>query len=240
MASRVGLIVALVLVSAVVAASTAARQPPTGTAIYVVRADMRLCPSPLCGGYWVAIANGARTRCADGLRYPRCYVARAVDAMSSTLAGIAEGSLVRGAMDLGRDDLGELVAAAVFVPCRTSGGQRAASTASRTPASAACGRRASRWRATQVNGSTRTPVSGVDLEAASATATRGRPRSRGAAHEERPPGARPLRTQRGRRSRLPRAAALPQSAAASRLSTSQASLTSSSVVRKLPIARRST
>ncbi len=54
MASRVGLVAALVLVSAVVATSTAARQPPTGTAIYVVRVDKRLCPSPLCGGYWVA------------------------------------------------------------------------------------------------------------------------------------------------------------------------------------------
>ena len=34
---------------------------------YIVRADPRLCPSPLCGGYWVALANGARTRCADGV-----------------------------------------------------------------------------------------------------------------------------------------------------------------------------
>lgn len=116
MASRVGLVATLVLVSAVVATSTAARQPPAGTAIYVVRVDKRLCPSPLCGGYWVAIANGARTRCADGLRYPRCYVARAVDTASKEVDGIAEGSLVRGALDLGRDDLGELVATAVLAP----------------------------------------------------------------------------------------------------------------------------
>ena len=170
MASRVGLIVALVLVSAVVAASTAARQPPAGTAIYVVRADMRLCPSPQCGGYWVAIANGARTRCADGLRYPRCYVARAVDSMSKQVAGIAEGSLVRGAMDLGRNDLGELVATAVFVPsghASVTGGYYRVTDAGIRCVRAPC----FSWRATQVNGSTRTPVSDVDLEAASATAT---------------------------------------------------------------------
>ena len=122
MASRVGLVAALILVSAVAAASTAARQAPTGTAIYVVRVDKRLCPSPLCGGYWVAIANGARTRCANGLRYPQCYAARAVDTAGRPLASIPEGSLARGAIDLGRDDLGELAVSAVFAP---AGGTRA-------------------------------------------------------------------------------------------------------------------
>ena len=169
MASRVGLVAALVLVSAVVATSTAAHQPPTGTAIYVVRVDKRLCPSPLCGGYWVAIANGARTRCADGLRYPQCYVARAVDSADKQLGSIAEGALVRGAIDLGRDDLGELVAAAVFAPAGraavTGGYYRIADTGMRC-VRAPC----FSWRATQVNGSTRTPVSGIDLEAANATA----------------------------------------------------------------------
>ena len=116
MASRVGLVAALALVSAVVATSTAARPPPKGTAIYVVRVDKRLCPSPLCGGYWVAIANGARTRCANGLRYPQCYVARAVNASGTQLDDSAEGSLVLGAMDLGHDDLGELGVSAVYAP----------------------------------------------------------------------------------------------------------------------------
>lgn len=168
MASRVGLVAALVLVSAVVATSTHARQPPTGTAIYVVRVDMRLCPSPLCGGYWVAIVNGARTRCADGLRYPRCYVARAVDSARQQLGGIAEGSLVRGAMDLGRDDLGELAATAVFAPAgraAVAGGYYRVTDTGIRCVRAPC----FSWRATQVNGATRTPVSGVDLEAANAT-----------------------------------------------------------------------
>ena len=116
MASRVGLVAVLVLVSAVVATSTAARQPPTVTAIYVVRVDKRLCPSPMCGGYWLAIANGARTRCANGLRYPQCYVARATDFRGKPLDSIEEGSLARGAIDLGRDDFGELRATAVHAP----------------------------------------------------------------------------------------------------------------------------
>ena len=170
MASRVGLVAALVLVlvSAVAATSTAARQPPTGTAIYVVRVDMRLCPSPRCGGYWVAIANGARTRCADGLRYPRCYVARAVDSAGKRLDGIAEGSLVRGTMDLGRDDLGELVAKEVFAPAgraAVAGGYYRVTDTGIRCVRAPC----FSWRATQVNGSTRTPASGVDVKAANAT-----------------------------------------------------------------------
>ena len=170
MASRVGLVAALALVSAVVATSTAARQPPTGTAIYVVRVDKRLCPSPLCGGYWVAIANGARTRCADGLRYPRCYVARAIDSARQPLASIEEGSLVRGGLDSGRDDLGELVATAVFAPAgraTLAGGYYRVTDTRIRCVRAPC----FSWRATQANGSTRTPISGVDLEAASATAS---------------------------------------------------------------------
>ena len=170
MASRVGLVAALVLVSAVVATSTAARQPPAGTAIYVVRVDKRLCPSPLCGGYWVAIANGARTHCANGLRYPQCYVARAVDSAGKPVASIDEGSLVRGAMNLGRDDLGELVATTVFAPAGralVAGGYYRVTDTGIRCVRAPC----FSWRATQANGSTRTPVSGVDLEAANATAS---------------------------------------------------------------------
>jgi hypothetical protein len=82
--------------------------------MYVVGVDPRLCPSPMCGGYWVTLANAARTHCQDGLRHPRCYVATAVSA--GRTASIAEGALVRGALDIGRNDLGELVATAVYRP----------------------------------------------------------------------------------------------------------------------------
>jgi hypothetical protein len=166
MVSRVLLAVIVVFV-AVIGAGSASSQP-IGTAIYAVRVDPRLCPSPLCGGYWVALANGARTRCVDGLRHPRCYVARAVDATANPLGGIAEGALVRGMIDAGHDDLGELVVIAVYAPAgqaTVSGGYyRVVDTGIRC-VRAPC----FSYRATQVNGRTRTTTSGVDLQAAHAT-----------------------------------------------------------------------
>ncbi len=73
-------------------------------------------------------------------------------------------------MDLGRDDLGELVAAAVFTPtgrAAVAGGYYRVTDTGIRCVRAPC----FSWRATQANGSTRTPVSGVDLEAANATAS---------------------------------------------------------------------
>jgi Domain of unknown function (DUF6748) len=171
MASRVGLIGVVLAACAVAASSGVAREPPIGTAMYVARHDPRLCPSPLCGGYWIAIANGARTRCNDGLRRPRCYVARAVDAKGNVLAsGITEGALVRGAIDAGPDDLDELVATAVYAPAGTaavSGGYyRLVDTGIRC-LRAPC----FSYRATQANGSTRTTTSSFDLVASGATPT---------------------------------------------------------------------
>jgi hypothetical protein len=135
--------------------------------MYVVRHDPRLCPSPLCGGYWVAIANGARTRCADGLRRPRCYVADAIRAGGSPVGDIAEEALVRGALDVGRDDLGELVVSAVYAPAGDalpSGGfYRVTDTGIRC-VRAPC----FSYRVTG-NGTTGTAVSSLDLEAAQAT-----------------------------------------------------------------------
>lgn len=169
MASRVTLAAILLVITGVVAASSSARQPPSGTAMYVARHDPRLCPSPMCGGYWIAIANGARTRCADGLRHVRCYAARAADASGNAIGDIAEGALVRGAIDVGRDDLGELVVAAVYAPAgiaTVSGGYyRVVDTRIRC-VRAPC----FSYRATQVNGSTRTTTSSVDLAASGAKA----------------------------------------------------------------------
>jgi Domain of unknown function (DUF6748) len=171
MVSRVGLVGLLLLaLCGTVATAAVARQPPTGTAMYVVRHDPRLCPSPLCGGYWLAIANGARTRCVDGLRHPRCYIAAAVRANGDPVGDIAEEALVRGAMDLGRDDLGELVVSAVYVPAGRApllgGYYRVRDTGIRC-VRAPC----FSYRVTQVNGSTRTTVSGVDISAARVTAS---------------------------------------------------------------------
>ena len=62
--------------------------------------DPRLCPSPLCGGYWVSLANHARTRCHDGLLRPRCYVAFAVSTVTRKplATPLPAGSLARAAI----------------------------------------------------------------------------------------------------------------------------------------------
>ena len=66
--------------------------------MYIVRHDPA-CARPMCGGYWLTIANGVRTRCSDGQRRPRCYVGRAVDMQRRPLGDITDGALVRGAID---------------------------------------------------------------------------------------------------------------------------------------------
>jgi hypothetical protein len=167
--SRVGVVVSVVLLAGVVGTGSAARQPPTGTAIYVVRDDPRLCPSPRCGGYWVALANGARTRCTDGLRHPRCYVARTTSRLGRPLDRIPDGALVRGALADGREDLAELRAHALYAPAGTSrragGFYRVVDTGIRC-VRAPC----FSYAATQVNGRTGTTLSEVDLTLAQASA----------------------------------------------------------------------
>jgi hypothetical protein len=167
MASRVCLIAMLAVIAGAIATGSAARQPPTGTAVYVVRHDLRLCPSPMCGGYWIALANGARTRCLDGLRRPRCYVARALDAKRRPVGDIPEEWLVRGAIEAGADKFGALLVSAVYAPAGTAtvsgcfyrvfdNGIRCI----RAPCFSTT--------VSQVNGSTRTTVSDVDLAASGA------------------------------------------------------------------------
>ncbi len=141
--------------------------------IYVVQPDPRLCPSPRCGGYWVALANGARTRCTDGKRHARCYVASAVRFDRRPLAvAIPDGGLVRAKLDSrafeGVGRLGILLVEGVYAPAGNapvSGGYyRVVDTGVRC-IRAPC----FSYRATQVNGSTRTVMSDVDLRASGAT-----------------------------------------------------------------------
>jgi hypothetical protein len=173
MASRVGLLVVVLLAAGALVTSSAARTPPRGNAIFVLEHDPRLCPTPLCGGYWVALANGARTRCPDGLRRPRCYVARLAGPRGSSLTGaVSEGSLARGAIatrrTLGDRMLDELVVSALYAPAGTAtpggGYYRVTDTGIRC-VRAPC----FSVRVTQVNGSTRTTTSSVDLGASGAT-----------------------------------------------------------------------
>jgi hypothetical protein len=43
---------------------------------YFARGDPRLCPSPMCGGFFVRLVNERVTRCPDGALRRECYVAR--------------------------------------------------------------------------------------------------------------------------------------------------------------------
>jgi len=173
MASRVGLAALLIAVAGIAPSSTFARTPPSGTAMFLVQPDMRLCPSPLCGGYWVALANGARTRCGDGARQTRCYVARAVDRNRRALSSLPAGALLRGAIEQGQPfaerRLDQLVVRAAYAPTGTAdagGGYYRVFDTGIVCIRAPC----FSFRAQQVNGSSRITTSAVDLAASGATA----------------------------------------------------------------------
>jgi hypothetical protein len=174
MASRACLVAILLAVAGVTAAAVPARTPPKGTSMFLVQHDPRLCPSPLCGGYWVALANGVRTRCGNGQPAARCYVAHAVDRNARPFAGdIPEGALVRGALELGQRFgdrvLDRLRVWAVYAPAGTaavSGGYYRVVDNGIRCIRAPC----FSYRAGQVNGTTRVTTSEVDLQVSGATA----------------------------------------------------------------------
>jgi hypothetical protein len=165
MASRVGLAGALAAVCLVLGAAPAL--PSSGTAFYTVRADPRLCPSPMCGGHWVARVNAATTRCADGSARPECYVANAVSRWPLVDGALARGHVAAAEFgDLGR--FGVLVVADAYVPAgkASAGGAyyRVVDTGIvcvRAPCFS--------YRARRVNGTARPSLSGVDLAHTNAT-----------------------------------------------------------------------
>lgn len=69
------LVAAAVVGALALASASLAAGPSTASAVFRVRADLRMCPSPRCGGYWVSRVNRATTTCADGTTRPWCYVA---------------------------------------------------------------------------------------------------------------------------------------------------------------------
>jgi uncharacterized protein DUF6748 len=169
---------AIVLISAIVIVLSGTQNatsaaPSVGSSLYVVQGDPRLCPSPLCGGYWVALANHARTVCHDGARRPRCYVASLVGPRQQPPpSAVPSGALARAEIQSqefeGLGELGVLVVADVFAPTgkviQTGRVFRLVDTGIRC-VRAPC----FSYRASQVNQSTRTTLSGVDLRAAGAT-----------------------------------------------------------------------
>jgi hypothetical protein len=104
---------------AVAAGAPASAAPNIPRSIYVVQRDMRMCPSPLCGGYWVALANHGRTRCADGTLRARCYVAFVRDRSTGRTVSLAEGGLAAAVLTPQPTDwntLGVLLVDATWAP----------------------------------------------------------------------------------------------------------------------------
>ena len=172
MASRLGIVVGVAIAVATCLAGAGRTAPVAQAPIYTVLVDPRLCPSPLCGGYWVALANGVRTTCADGMRQPRCYVAKAVAAEQRERGlSVPNDGLVRGHLEtfvIENGTFGLLVAEDVYAPAGkavvTGGYYRVVDTGVRC-IRAPC----FSFRVTQMNGSTRTFTSAVDLRSAAAT-----------------------------------------------------------------------
>jgi len=164
----------IAVVGAIAVAVPAAGGPPlVGLTYYVVQPDPRLCPSPLCGGYWAALANRGRTRCHDGLLRPRCYIAMAVDEDRHPWpSGLPAGAIVRADIEpwsfeaFGK--LGVLVVADVWAPggraSPSAGFYRLRDTGVRC-IRAPC----FSLRASKLNGSSRVTLSDLDLGATRAT-----------------------------------------------------------------------
>jgi hypothetical protein len=172
MVSRVGLVAIVLALAGLAASGSGARTPPSGTAIFTAQPDMRLCPSPLCGGYWVALANGVRTLCGDGKRQTRCYVSRAVTRTGRLVFVLPTGSLLRGAVEggerVGSRQLDQLVVLAVYLPAGTaavSGGFHRVFETGIVCVRAPC----FSFRARGVNGSSWITTSSVDLQASGAS-----------------------------------------------------------------------
>ena len=66
--------VAVVGALAFTAAATSAPSTAPG-AVFRLKPDLRMCPSPLCGGFFVSRVNRTTTTCADGTSRMWCYVA---------------------------------------------------------------------------------------------------------------------------------------------------------------------
>jgi hypothetical protein len=72
---------------------------PSGQEYFLLTPDLRLCPSPSCGGQFLQAVNDELTHCADGSEAERCYVS-GVDWSGLGGAPLQDRSitLVRGAI----------------------------------------------------------------------------------------------------------------------------------------------
>jgi hypothetical protein len=126
---RTGRLIGLVAGAAFVAASIAAardapaRQPAPVVGYFSLQPDLRLCPSPACGGVFASLLNRRLTPCPDGVQREACHASQVdwsrlhLDAATqekletAVLAGrgLVRGELHRGRRVGGLGPLGKLV-----------------------------------------------------------------------------------------------------------------------------------
>lgn len=150
-----------------------------GATVYQLRNDMRMCPSPACGGFWASRVNFRLTTCLDSTGLAACYAA-SVDLSAlapavrprARLALTAGRALVEGAF--GRypssagPQLAKLVAARVWI---AAGSHDGADTVYRVVDTGLRCIRAPCFslRATVVNGTRSLMLSGLDLAGSGAS-----------------------------------------------------------------------
>jgi hypothetical protein len=93
-------------------------EPQTNTStFYTIRRDLRRCASPMCGGFFIKLANHSKTRCANGRYMNECYVASIEwNALPET---DKDGALIRGKLNTRGDrngKFGVLHAQEVWLP----------------------------------------------------------------------------------------------------------------------------
>src|SRR5438552_14670165 len=93
---------AVVAVLVLAAETSAAPRSGSGT-VFRVRPDLRMCPSPICGGFWVSPVNQATTACVDGTTRAWCYIAK-IDGARTPGLGRAGTFLARGRIAPGAGD----------------------------------------------------------------------------------------------------------------------------------------
>ena len=65
-------------VTAALVAGGARGQDGASEPVFRLRPDPRMCPSPLCGGFFASRVNRSLTACFDGVARPACYAAGVV------------------------------------------------------------------------------------------------------------------------------------------------------------------
>ncbi len=94
-----GRLATLAIATALALAATGSARVTTAAETFRVRPDLRLCPSPLCGGYSVTRVNRSTTICGDGAVRPWCYVAGISLPVRAAKSGgemLARGKIVHG------------------------------------------------------------------------------------------------------------------------------------------------